>query len=175
MKCEHCNEEEAEVHIRQSSGGQTREYHLCHRCAKELAAKGVIPDFSFGGPVANLLGALWSGPLHQKDKAEAEEPGRCCPRCGMEIAEFRKTGLLGCPQCYLAFRDVVEPFLRKVQGTTVHRGLRPGEGHREGEDLTLLRKRLTEAVAEERYELAAQLRDRIRTLEREGDSAHEAP
>lgn len=168
MRCEHCNEEEAEVHIRQSSGGQTREYHLCHRCAKELAAKGVIPDFSLGGPVANLLGALWSGPLNPKGRPEADELGCCCPACSMELAEFRKTGLLGCPQCYLAFRDVVEPFLRKVQGTTVHRGLRPGEGHQEGEDLTLLRKRLTEAVAEERYELAAELRDRIRTLEGQG-------
>ncbi len=176
MKCEHCNEEEAEVHIRQTTGGQTREFHLCQRCAKELAAKGIIPDFSFGGPVSNLLGALWSGPLQLKGRAEEPSGGPCCPSCGMDLGEFRKTGMLGCPNCYVAFRDALEPLLRKVQGTTVHRGMRPGDVALRGEEesVDLLRRRLAQAVAEEKYELAAELRDRIRILENRQEVDHES-
>ncbi len=161
MKCEHCNDGEAEIHIRQTSAGQTREFHLCHDCARKLAAEGVIPDFSFGSPATSLLGALWSLPFPK----ESEEPRRLCPSCSMDLGEFKRTGMLGCPLCYSAFRETVEPLLRKVQGSTVHRGLRPdGAVDGGGESLSLLRRRLEEAVADERYEQAAELRDRIHSL-----------
>lgn len=174
MKCEHCQTEEAEVHIRQTSAGQTREFHLCRGCARKLAAEGVIPDFSFGGPTPSLLGSLWKISL-PRDQEEPDEPDLLCPSCAMDLGEFRKTGVLGCPHCYVVFREAVEPLLRKIQGSTVHRGLRPEvvpvpleeRSAPEEDELALLRRRLVEAVADERYEEAAGLRDRIRSLQGE--------
>lgn len=163
MKCEHCRKEEAEIHIRQTSAGQTREFHLCHGCACKLAAEGVIPDFSFGAP-ASLLGSLWKSPLSKEPKDQGDSTS-ICPSCSMNLDAFRRTATLGCPRCYEAFREAVEPFLRKVQGATVHRGLRPDrEASPDESDVDSLRRRLARAVADERYEQAAELRDRIRSL-----------
>ncbi len=181
MKCERCHKEEAEVHIKQSVDGEVREYHLCRACARELAQEGVIPQLELDWPVSNLLGALWgqsSGAVRSPSRPSAS---LVCPRCGMSFAEFRKTGKFGCAGCYDAFREMIQPLLRKVQGNTVHRGRRPGDPLADSRspsgvaaqgsgEVERLREELKRAVAEERYEQAAELRDRIRVLEsRKGD------
>ena len=47
-----------------------------------------------------------------------EDMEKTCPRCGMKLGEFRKTGLLGCAGCYCAFREEILPTVRRVQQFT---------------------------------------------------------
>lgn len=184
MKCERCLKEEAEVHIKQSVDGKVREFHLCRGCAHELVQEGVIPNFEMDWPVSNLLGALWGKPSESVRRSSPAESSLVCPQCGMSFPEFRKTGKFGCAGCYSAFRDMIRPLLRKVQGTTVHRGRHPGgkeapilpagEAPNEFDEMEGLRGELRRAIEEERYEKAAELRDRIRAREADGVGHHES-
>lgn len=183
MKCERCHKEEAEIHIKQSIDGKVREFHVCRSCAHELAQEGTIPHFELDWPVSNLLGALWGKPSDLLRRPSRAEGSLVCPQCGMSFPEFRKTGKFGCAGCYGAFRDMIQPLLRKIQGTTVHRGRHPGEavavqtptveGTTQMSEVERLRDELRRAIDEERYEFAAELRDRIRSLEGQGDEHHE--
>jgi protein arginine kinase activator len=90
-----------------------------------------------------------------------------CPGCGLAYNEFKAKGRLGCPTCYEAFAPVLVPLLEKVHGAAAHTGRAPHRvaGEREArEALAGLEEELTQAVAAEQYEKAAELRDRIREM-----------
>ena len=73
---------------------------------------------------------------------------------------------MGCPQCYAEFYDNLLPVIKRVQKDVKHIGKIPaGENDlasmREYERLT---RELKAAVAEERYEDAAVIRDKLRKI-----------
>ena len=96
-----------------------------------------------------------------------------CPNCGMSYRDFQQTGKIGCSVCYATFRRQLEPLLRRIHGSSTHSGKIP---HRTGGTLETkhtiekLRRTLKECVAQEEYEKAAELRDKIRLLEKELDA-----
>jgi protein arginine kinase activator len=77
------------------------------------------------------------------------------------------TKLLGCPSCYKAFRKDILEYLKKEQKGDLHVGSSPPWDYQE-ENLSVeirkLEENLRRYVQEERYEEAANLRDRIRSL-----------
>jgi protein arginine kinase activator len=118
--------------------------------------------------LAELLAGLLKSEQGQKPETEAEESELRCPKCGQTYRQYRKTMLLGCSQCYRAFEKQLAQDLRKYHGTVRHRGKQQvasssGDASVE-EKLEALRKRLSLAVGDEDFELAAQLRDQIRQL-----------
>ena len=50
---------------------------------------------------------------------------KVCANCGSRLSEYYSTGMLGCPQCYLAFEREIDSTLRKVQGAVYHSGKTP--------------------------------------------------
>ena len=101
--------------------------------------------------------------------AEKEDsPAVICPACGLSYAEFKKIGRLGCESCYKAFKGYIIYLLRKLHGSTQHKGKYP----KMKEDISLeaqieeLKKYLGRAVSLEEYEEAARRRDKIRSLEK---------
>ncbi|EFQ23218.1 UvrB/UvrC motif-containing protein [Aminomonas paucivorans] len=158
MLCERCGQREAEVHIKQVQGSRVEEHWLCRDCAAELGEG--LPQLTLTFSFKDLLPSL--GP---EGKGAEVVPGIVCPRCGLTYREFRRSGLLGCPECYEAFREQLLPLLRKVQGGEVHRGERPSRLPEGLEELESLRTELQSALHDEEYERAAALRDRIRALE----------
>jgi protein arginine kinase activator len=160
MKCEICGLKDAVIHIRQIQKDLVHELHICEECAQE---KGLIREEDSELPIANLL----SGLLEGKDVTGAVEVKDACPRCGLKASEFRKQGKLGCPECFRAFEKDVRAIVSQMAARPRHTGKLPrtlvieqstgakGEG---------LRDELREAVEREEYELAAQLRDRLREL-----------
>lgn len=75
---------------------------------------------------------------------------------------------MGCGQCYETFADQLGPLLRKVHSATEHTGKTPKRAAgplKLKREIQALRRELQAAVAEEDFERAAQLRDRIRELE----------
>lgn len=93
-----------------------------------------------------------------------------CPVCGRTYSDFRRTGKLGCGECYNTFRGAVSETLRQVHSSNTHTGKIPSKS--EGE-LKLKRKyeqlkqQLSNAVKSEDYELAAKLHKEIREIEAE--------
>ena len=164
MSCEQCHEREAVIHLTQIVNEQVTTLHLCERCATE---KGVeSPGSQPKTPLGTFLAAMGQ---ELPEQAPAPRTGETCPRCGGSLQDFRESGRLGCPGCYRAFEVPLRDLLRRLHGSTHHMGERysdreaptPGERHQAAE----LREQLRLAVETENFELAAELRDRLRVLE----------
>lgn len=91
-----------------------------------------------------------------------------CPNCGISFGEFRAQGLLGCPEDYTEFGELLMPLIRRAHDDCdVHRGKRPGQTNDVGKlrvQIRSLERQLEDAVAEEAFEDAARLRDQLNTL-----------
>lgn len=100
-----------------------------------------------------------------------------CPTCGESLADFRETGLLGCPDCYDTFSDQIIPVLQRSHGNTQHTGETPEAAENEPaatdaeaekrKQIYDLQEQLAKAVKEEDFEQAAKLRDEIKSLKGE--------
>lgn len=89
------------------------------------------------------------------------------PQVRETYAEFQKTGMLGCAECYQAFRKELAPVITRVQGRTQHAGRRPPVSEEEQarqDRMEELRSQMEAAVAEENFEEAARLRDELRAM-----------
>ena len=166
MLCEKCNQRPAAIHTVSILNGLAFEHYLCAECANGM--KIGIPS----------LMEILSGVQHTK----RQEALPAC-ECGMSFSEFQQTGLLGCQKCYGTFQAALAPVIKRAQGGRLrHVGRRP-EGAIANNDeapvqeqaaqeiqtleteRTRLQSELCAAVKEERYERAAELRDRLRAME----------
>lgn len=153
MLCEECGERQAEVLVTTVVGGESVTRHLCRECLKKYQA----------GDLQAVLAAVLAL-MTQKEK----QPEITCPHCGIAFSEFEKSGMLGCAECYQAFRAQLTPLITKVQGRAQHAGRRPRLSEEEQErqqKIEALRTQMEAAVAVENFEEAARLRDEIRAME----------
>jgi protein arginine kinase activator len=91
-----------------------------------------------------------------------------CLVCGQTYDAFKRSGRLGCANCYDAFRTDLEQVFRSIQGSTRHEGKFPQkvEGALKTQrSLSRLKLLLAKAIEEEKFEEAAKLRDAIKELE----------
>ncbi|MFI5234685.1 MAG: UvrB/UvrC motif-containing protein [Gemmatimonadales bacterium] len=160
MPCEQCGEREAVVHLTQIADNQVTVVHLCERCASERGFEtgSAATKTPLGGFLATLSGLT-----------ELEIPDQgCCPACGATLADFKGSGRLGCASCYGTFAAPLRELMRRLHGATVHRGERY---HASGKEVAPeppvseaeLQKQLRAAIAGEDFELAARLRDQLRS------------
>ena len=157
MQCCVCKEKPATVHLTQIVGDKMQKLDLCEECAK---AKGVNDPTSFA--MADLM--LGLGASQELDAAVAGVELKC-PRCGFSQADFKKSGRLGCPECYRTFAEGLSGLLKTMHKGTKHVGKAP-LALRQSRDLTErlkhLQKKLDRAVTSEDFEQAATLRDEIK-------------
>lgn len=96
---------------------------------------------------------------------------KTCPKCHQSYDTFRKSGKLGCAECYSTFRQPMELTLKQVQQSTKHTGKIPSKsaaGLKRRRHYEELKRKLSEAVKSEDYEAAARLHKEIKTMEQEG-------
>jgi protein arginine kinase activator len=166
MVCDACKSNPATVFLTQIVEGKMQKVNLCESCSKE---KGVTNPMGF--ELADLLLGLGNEEPIQKGP-----PAQQCPACGFTQADFKKTGRLGCPQCYDTFSEGLGGLLKAMHKNTTHVGKIPARlMHRlkVGARMKELQRDLARAVAGEDYETAAQLRDQLRELEQGEGSARE--
>lgn len=165
--CQNCNQAPATVHVTDivPPHGEKRERHLCESCAE---SEGIT--MKQHEPINTILAKF----VQQKVGPGLQEVANLtCPKCGISFREFRAQGQLGCPHDYQVFAKYMAPLVERAHGgATDHVGKVPqrlgGTGGRQTELLTLQRE-LTGAIDREDYESAADLRDRISTLQADGD------
>lgn len=183
VKCDRCDNE-ATVHEVTVIGGKPAERHLCEACAREIGLVAGAPQ-----PVAEILQKIAGAHLSH---AEPARPEATCPVCGTTFEEFKQSGRLGCPECYKALEKQLAPILdRAHQGAVHHIGKVPkrlmheagaasqgadrevalAAAEARAEQIRRLRDDLERAVKAEAYERAAQLRDRLRQLQRGAEPA----
>ena len=171
MLCAKCKKNEAKVNLITVVNGEKHEIWLCENCVKDISN---IPFFSsigqngtlpFQGMLTEILSSVGS-------KAKIDNTNNVneiiCPNCGLTYDEFKKTGRLGCSECYVAFKVVLEPRIKSLQAGVKHVGKIP---HMKGQEIIRRRKlkdlksEMQKLIVTEEYERAAVVRDEIKKLE----------
>lgn len=161
--CDHCGKKKATVHYTEVVGGKVTDLHLCSQCADKKGLAKPVSKTKFS--VADFLAGLAEG--LKPDELEKETQIRCSS-CGLSYAEFRRSGKLGCGDCYASFASRLDPLLRRIHGSTRHTGKiirKTGERAELRRELTELQKKLDDAVRDEKFEDAAGLRDRMKAIQ----------
>ena len=165
MLCDICKQNVATVHLTQMVEGKTKKVDLCETCSKD---KGI--DDPTGFSLADLLLGLGAA----QEMAQASSGSELkCPSCGFTQADFKKSGRLGCADCYTTFAEGLEGLLKSMHKGTKHAGKVPRllqQNKSVTEKLNSLQKRLEKAIAEEDFEQAAILRDEIKQAREKLDS-----
>ena len=181
MLCDKCGKNNATVFVKQVINNKETTQHLCEQCASEIMDIG---NFSldkffnnphFGSPFEPALGG-W------------QEKVLKCPVCGMSYADFSQTGKLGCSECYNTFSERILPMVRSIHGKNHHVGkvknsqcsaeaavvadkteARPVNSADEAKfyEKIALQKQLQDLVMAEKFEEAAQVRDKIKAIDDE--------
>ena len=157
MKCSNCDKP-ATVHLTQIINNKIIKVDLCEECAQ---AKGVTDPEGFS--LADLL---------NKSEAQVQEGdvSMQCPDCGLDTAEFRRTGRLGCSTCFGVFAPLLRPVLEDMHVGISHIGKVPDVAlsrRSASAQLEELEEALARAIADEAYEDAANFRDQIKSLKEE--------
>ena len=167
MLCQHCNKNEATTHIKTMINGEYAEYRLCPECARELGYDNMFPDFTadFGG----LLSGLFSNALPSRSGAAR------CKTCGSTLNDIKRSGRVGCADCYDTFFNELLPTIRGIHGNTGHKGKKPGAieytvsednaSSEKADKISAIKAELKKAIEDENFERAAELRDEIKELE----------
>ncbi len=166
MLCDNCKERDAVINLTQVEHDSKVTLHLCEQCAQQ---KGVETGGTvLKSPLGGFLTALGKGGTGAALLPSASD-GLRCSACGATLRDFRDSGRLGCDQCYLTFDFHLRDLLRRLHGSSQHVGERyelPGVEDADPTSRLLdLRAQLRRAVESENFELAAELRDRLRVLE----------
>ncbi len=154
MKCEICGSGEGKIKYTQMINGEKIEFHICEACAKK---KGF-----------QTAGGSEQGKAKEERKEQMEKEK--CPVCGWQLSDIEKHGKLGCPQCYNSFRTYISKLVAEVHGESKHKGKAPVFDKRKlalKMKIREVRRELETAIKKEEYQLAAQLRDKIRNLSSE--------
>jgi len=164
---ERCGKKAASVHVTKIINGNKTELYLCDNCAKEkgeeISFEGKFPLHQF---FSGLMGFVPPG--GSETVVPTGYSGIQCPGCGLTYTQFGQIGHFGCDQCYEAFGKNLVPLLRRLHGNQKHMGkipARAGSFVKIKKEVERLREELQRKVAEEAFEEAAELRDKIRKLE----------
>lgn len=161
MKCECCNQEEATIHLTQVIDGQSKKLNLCQGCAQN---NGI--DLNSPISITDVLLGLGNQP-QVLARSEDSQFDLSCSRCQMTRAEFKKRARLGCPDCYSSFMGELNALAKAMHPGEQHIGkipARQGNGARITAQIAALQKDIETAIAKEEYEVAANLRDKIKAL-----------
>ncbi|MBN1290457.1 MAG: UvrB/UvrC motif-containing protein [Candidatus Latescibacteria bacterium] len=166
MKCQICNKNEANIVFTQIINNEKIVMQICSECARNKGLTLEIHTESVP-PAESLVGSLTVDP----NMADLESiPDLKCSICGLSFAEFKKSGLFGCDCCHDAFGEHITKLLKQIHGQNNHEGKTPEEISGEAEikkEIKKLRLKLERYIKHEEYEKAAEIRDKIKTLEHE--------
>ncbi len=170
MKCQQCDKL-ATYHITELTGGKPQELHLCEDHARQYLSSSSGEPSGVGGVAAALAQQMVQQmAIGQTAEELANLNQQACPVCGITFFEFRSQGRLGCPHDYTAFKTQLEPLILNIHGEGEHVGKRPRHSPADSErrtQLIRLRREMKEAIENEKYERASELRDEIRGIEKE--------
>lgn len=154
MICQQCGMKTATTHIKKIVNGVVTEKHLCSDCAQKNNLSN-----SFAGALASMLGDFT--PKSQKK----------CDCCGYTMQSITRSGKVGCAECYNTFYEELLPYIKRLHGNVEHLGKIPNKSPlvvstKEGR-IAALKSELSNLVKNEEFEKAAEIRDKIRELEKE--------
>lgn len=171
MKCQNCGENEANIKYTQMINDEKSEMYLCEKCAQDMKIDMNF-DMNFG--FDNIFSSLFAGDMTVKPVELSDE--LYCDVCGTKYADFAKTGLLGCENCYRVFSKRLDSIIKRLHGNNRH--VEPEinsipkfrkkktEKSSVKNEIEQLKEKLEKCIKSEEYEEAAIIRDKIKVLEK---------
>lgn len=153
LECSHCKKKNV-ICFKEVSGRKVQKIHMCAECP--------------------LLAEKWGEGTSQCPQTTGQHIA--CKVCGTQSTEFLRGESLGCPQCYIAFEQILMQKLRDSgllpkeidlpREYSLHIGKKPLSTNKRAlsKRLKTLNYALDKALAGENYETAAFLRDQIKTI-----------
>lgn len=163
MLCQNCQKRVANVHFTQKINNKKVEMYLCEQCANEKGQLNLSSPFSINDFFSGLIGFGSAAPY-----VASAPQGLTCDKCGMGYEEFQRAGKLGCSRCYELYEDRLKPLLKRLHGNVNHNGKIPNRllnSIKASKEIERLKELLNQAVRNEEYEKAAEIRDRIKAIE----------
>lgn len=146
MLCDKCKQREANIHIKQSINGVTTERNLCEVCAKE--EHGLMDAFSMDG----FFNDLFTTSLMKRGSGRIGNMFEFMPQ--------EPTG--GIDRHHAEFMGLEGPYESSVELPEIKLGVNAGNAAPAGNDL---KAQLDQAIKEENYERAAEIRDLMKKKE----------
>lgn len=167
MLCERCNKNLATIHVLKIVNGKKKQLMLCEKCANIISDVPLAATFDEveGFSFQKLLGGLVNYINSSNDSTEKIDI--ICSNCNTSYNDFKKTGYLGCSECYTNFYKNIISVIKKVHVDIEHIGKVPkqcGEYVVEKRKIARLKEELQKVVLVEEYERAAELRDEIKMI-----------
>jgi len=168
MKCQDCGERESTVRVTQIVNNEKVVLKLCKECAGRRGFHSPLDNTPF--PLANFLSGMLTKDDSSLKSISMSASDLVCPNCGLDLEKFKNLGRFGCSQCYQTFREQLQDLLRRIHGSSLHRGKLPPML---SEDASLIKEQerlqeeLQRAISSEDFERAADLRDKLKSLKQE--------
>ena len=166
MLCQSCEKRQATTHIKTILNGELKEFNLCPECAAKLGYGSFFGNI--GLDLNKLFGSFMDGFISEKS------PKRCqC--CGSSFEDIAKAGKVGCAECYNTFYEELLPSIQRIHGRTSHTGKLAHSAGTEVKirsEISKYKAELEKAIKAQEFEKAAELRDRIKELEKSAENDH---
>ncbi len=160
MLCQACEKRQATTHIKTILNGELKEYNLCSECAHKNGYSSFFGDLNFD--LDKLFGSFM-------DSIGPSKIRKRCQCCGSSFEDIAKSGKVGCAECYDVFYDELLPSVQRIHGRTSHTGKlahSAGTEVKVRNEIARYRAELEKAIKSQEFEKAAELRDKIKELEK---------
>ena len=162
MLCDECGKNEANFIIKMMTEDGVRERSLCPECFKKYN----IHQNQMGlGDIMKLFGGMRRR-REEEDGEFSEYDDMTCFACGARFGDIRKNRQVGCSECYKEFAEPLKKLYPDVFSRR-HTGRTPTRVYDEtgvAKRIERLMRELQDAIDEENYEHAAEVRDEVRQL-----------
>ncbi len=168
MLCQSCEKRQASTHIKTILNGELKEFNLCSECAAKLGYGSFFTNFGFD--IDKLFGSFM-------DVTSPQRKAKRCQFCGSSFEEIARSGKVGCAHCYEEFYDELLPSIQRIHGRTNHTGKlarSAGTEVKVKNEIAKCKAELEEAIKTQEFEKAAELRDKIKELEKNIDEVKQA-
>ncbi len=168
MKCDKCGSPNVVTKIVIQGEKNAEELNLCPNCLKTFVndhpeiKQGPmgrsLNDFLLG--TLNLLNSGIS--LNNEKNSDSITALKHCPVCSTTSVKIQKEGMAGCPNCYSFFKIEINDFIYKNVG--IAQAVTEPEIRTDEQIVSDLNKKLADALKTENYEMAAEIRDKIKSV-----------
>ncbi len=171
MKCQICHTNEANIVFTQIVDNEKIVMQICTECAQK---KGLSIEFHSADSMHHEISSFNAGGESSHISSDETISAVQCANCGLTFGEFKKSGLFGCDKCHESFGDLLDPIIMQLHGVKSHTSVRLEQSEKsprpvsQKKILKQLNEELRNCVLKEEYERAAELRDRIAELQKEG-------
>ena len=118
--CEECGKNLATVFLTRISQDEVSKIQLCEECVMKIEGMSGGTELVTAAP--QMIAAYMATMAEDHDSVEelTEEP-LVCGGCGTSSSDFRKMGLLGCPECYEVFGDQLDRVVEWKSGSKLNK------------------------------------------------------